>query len=216
MYELRDLFFRPWSGLASRRRLHLLIGDANLCEWAQALRVGATALVLEAIEDGSFSDWPVLRDPFDALDRLNRDPDLHVELELATGERATALEIQRRFLRAARETLAASDAPVAVWKGRILRMWEETLERLETDPNSLADRLDWVAKRGLVLDEVPDAADRRALAERGAEVLRDEGARTAADRRLRERAFRLWRTDLRYHELSPRGGYRRLERRGEV
>ena len=124
MYELRDLFFRPWSGLASRRRLHLLIGDANLCEWAQGLRVGATALVLEAIEDGSFSDWPVLCDPFDALDRLNRDPDLHVELELATGERATALEIQRRFLRAARETLAASDAPVAVWKGRILRMWE--------------------------------------------------------------------------------------------
>ena len=73
-----------------------------------------------------------------------------------------------------------------------------------------------MGKRGLVLDEVPAAADRRALAERGAEVLRDEGARTAADRRLRERAFRLWRTDLRYHELSPRGGYRRLERRGEV
>ena len=216
MYELRDLFFRPWSGLGSRRRLHLLIGDANLCEWAQALRVGATALVLEAIECGVDSSWPVLRDPFGALDALNVDPDLRVELELENGERMTALEIQRRYLDLARAAVASDDGPVPAWKTRILRMWGETLEGLEQEPDRLADRIDWIAKRRLLLEEVPDASDREALLRRAADVVREGGAESAADRRLRNLAFRLWRIDLRYHELGPRGGYRRLERQGSV
>jgi proteasome accessory factor A len=33
---------------------------------------------------------------------------------------------------------------------------------------------------------------------------------------LRDLAYRAWRVDLRYHEMSPRGGYRRLERRHRV
>ena len=216
IFELRDLFFRPWSALGTHRRLHLLIGDANLCEWAQVLRVGATALILEAIECGRFRDWPVLRDPLDALDRVNRDPDLTAELEFVSGERVTALEIQRRYLRAVRQTLAEDAGPRALWKARVLQMWEETLGLLERDPEALGDRVDWIAKRRLLLEEVPDAADRAALRGRGAEVLSAGGARTAADRRLREIAYRLLRADLRYHELSPRGGYRGLEQRGEV
>jgi proteasome accessory factor A len=216
IFELRDLFFRPWSAFGTHRRLHLLIGDANLCEWAQALRVGATALVLEAIECGRFQDWPVLRNPLDALDRVNRDLDLTAELELVSGERVTALEVQRRYLRAVRRTLAEDGGPRALWKARVLQMWEETLDLLERDPEALADRVDWIAKRRLLLDEVPDNADREALRRRGAAVLGKGGAPTAADRRLRELAYCLLRADLRYHELSPRGGYRRLERQGEV
>jgi proteasome accessory factor A len=211
IFELRDLFFRPWSALGTRRRLHLLIGDANLCEWAQVLRVGATTLVLEAIESGRIRDWPVLRDPLDALDRINRNPDLRAELELVSGERATALEIQRRYLNAVRRTLAEDAAPRAVWKARVLQMWEETLRLLERDPGALMDRVDWIAKRRLLLEEVPDRADWQALRERGPDVLGPVVPGTASDRQLREIAYRLLRADLRYHELSPRGGYRRLE-----
>jgi proteasome accessory factor A len=214
MFELRDLFFRPWSGLGSRRRLHLLIGDANLCEWTQALRVGATALVLEAIE--ARAECPNLRDPFGALDLLNCDPDLRTELELMSGERVTALEIQRRYLRAVRETLANDEEPLPSWKGRILRMWEETLAGLETGPDALGDRLDWVAKRRLLFEEVPEDGDREELRQRAPQVLREGGALTSADRRLRDQAFRLWRADLRYHELGHRGGHRKLERHGSV
>ena len=92
-------------------------------------------------------------------------------------------------------------------------MWQETLDELRRAPDSLADRIDWLAKRRLVLEEMPEAADRAALRARGAEVMRD-GARGAADLHLRDRAFRVRRVDLRFHELGPRGGARRLERRG--
>ena len=216
VFETRDLFFRPWSVLRSRRRLHLLAGDANLCEWAQALRVGATALVLEAIEANAAWDWPVLAHPLSALQRLNRDPELRVELELVDGSRATGLAIQRRYLEGVRWALAHTSSPLAVWKARVLRDWEETLDRLEHEPEALADRIDWIAKRRLLYEEIPDQRDREALRQRGASVMEDGGAHTSADRRLRDLAFRAWRLDLRYHEIGPKGGYRRLELAGSV
>jgi proteasome accessory factor A len=216
IFEMRDLFFRPWSAFQSRRRLHLMIGDANLCEWALALRVGATALVIEAIESGVEIDWPALRDPLGALRELCCDSRLRGDLELADGSRATALELQRRYLEGVRRALAEEPAPLPLWKARILRDWEETLDLLERDPGALADRVDWIAKRGLILAEVPDLRDRAALEERGAAVIENGAATLPADRRLREVAYRAWRTDLRYHELGPRGGYRKLERAGDV
>ncbi|MEE8557511.1 MAG: proteasome accessory factor PafA2 family protein, partial [Myxococcota bacterium] len=216
IFELRDLFFRPWSALGTRRRLHLLIGDANLCEWAQALRVGTTALVLEAIEEGGERDWPVLRDPLEALDRLNRTPDLDLELELEDGERVTPLEIQRRYLRQVTRVLSKTGEPLTAWKGRVLRMWAETLDLLEQDREALADRVDWIAKSLLLEEEVPSAEDWEALRVAGARLVASDSASTGADRRLRELAYQLWRVDLRYHELGPRGGYRRLEAAGRV
>jgi Pup amidohydrolase len=223
LYESRDLFFRPWSAFTSRRRLHLLLGDANLCEWAQVLRVGATALVLEAIEADPGGAWPRLADPLAALGALNRDASLAAPLELADGGRRTAVELQREYLERVR-ALLAREAPLA-WKRRVLAMWDETLALLERDPEALADRVDWIAKRALVRREVRDAEDARALERTGAALLREtqpthgpEGVPGEADepRRLRALAYRALRADLRYHELGPGGGYRRLRARDRV
>jgi Pup amidohydrolase len=220
LYESRDVFFRPWSVLSSRRRLHLLVGDANLCDFAQVLRVGATALVLEAIEAGALEPWPVLADPLGALRALNRDTGLARPLALEGGATATPLEIQRRYLAGAGRVLlrgAGGALPPAPWKARVLAMWEETLALLERDPEALGDRLDWVAKRALVLREAPVAEDRAALEARGAALLAAPSeSLDAGDRRLREIAYRVLRADLRYHELGPRGGHRQLVRRGAV
>jgi len=215
LYESRDVFFRPWSALGSRRRLHLLIGDANLCDWALVLRTGATALVLEAIETDAPADWPVLAHPLRALRALAADPALAIRYRLEDGSEATALEIQRRFLDAVREILAPRfDA--GGWRSRVLAMWEETLDLLERDPEALRDRVDWVAKRGLLRREIPDPADWEAIGREGPRVLDEPGTPADRDSRLRELAFRALRADLRYHELGPRGGHRRLEGRGEV
>ncbi len=215
VFETRDLFFRPWSVFRSRRRLHLMSGDANLCEWAQALRVGATALVLEGIESRIPWPWPRLADPLSALQALNRDVDLRLALELTDGSQATALAVQRRYLEGVRHTLGAGEG-LAPWKTRILSAWAETLNWLERDPRALADRVDWLAKRRLLDQEIPDPHDRLQLQRRGAELVGAEAPHDAADRRLRDLAFRAWRVDLRYHELGPRGGYRRLELAGRV
>jgi len=95
-------------------------------------------------------------------------------------------------------------------------MWEETLDLLERDPEALGDRIDWIAKRGLLRREIPEPADWEALGRQGAGLLSGSVSPADRDSRLRELAFRALRADLRYHELGPRGGHRRLEHRGEV
>ena len=216
LYESRDLFFRPWSAFATRRRLHLLHADANLCDWAQVLRVGTTALVLEAIEAEPGGDWPELADPLGALRALNRDPDLEGALALAAGGARSALALQRDYLERVRRALARAHAPPAAWKARVLAMWEETLDALAAGPAQLADRVDWIAKRALVEREVREGVDRRALEARGSALVADDAALDPEGRRLRALAWRALRADLRYHELGPRGGHRRLREAGRV
>lgn len=215
LFETRELFFRPWSALRARRRLHLLLGDANLCEWAQLLRVGATALVLESIESGIDFPWPRLEDPIDSLRRVGRDESLRLSLQLVDGSTASALEIQRVYL-AGVERALGPESSLEPWKRQVIGMWRETLDLLERDPDLLADRVDWIAKRRLLHGVVADPRDREILRDRGAAILREDEAQSPEDRRLRDLAYRLWRADLRYHELSPRGGYRRLEARRRI
>ena len=189
-----------------------LLADANLCDWAFVLRVGATALVLEAIESGSDERWPELAQPLQALAELNADPALERKLRLAGGDRASALEIQRAFLAGVRRSLG--EAAEQGWRGRVLAMWQETLDLLGRDPDALADRLDWLAKRRLLQREIPAAEDWQALATRGDQAL--DPAAPGADARLRDLAYRALRVDLRYHELGPRGGHRRLVQIGRA
>jgi proteasome accessory factor A len=217
IYEIRDLFFQPLELFRSQRRLHLMLGDANLCEWAQVLRVGVSALVLEALEEGDSGSgpepWPELADPLAALRTLNRDPDLQARLELADGSHATALEIQTLYLEGVRETLGGS---LQGWKARVLRDWETTLDLLARDPSQLADRVDWIAKQSLFRREIPDPEDREALRQRGGALIEGPPPEDDESRRLRDLAFRARRLDLRYHELGSRGGYRKLVRDGSV
>jgi proteasome accessory factor A len=216
LYESRDLFFRPWSAFAARRRLHLLLGDANLCDWAQVLRIGSTALVLEAIEADPDGDWPRLADPLAALRELNRDPELRGELALVCGGRRSALALQLDYIARVRAILARAAEPPADWKVRVLAMWQESLDALERDPEALADRVDWLAKRALLRRDLRESADVEALEARGAELLEATSSPDAETRRLRGLAYRVLRTDLRYHELGPAGGHRRLREQGRI
>lgn len=216
LYESRDPFFRPWSAFAKRRRLHLMLGDANLCEWAQVLRTGTTALVLEAIEAEPDAGWPVLADPLDALRAVSADVSLEGELRLVGGARSSALALQRDYLDRVRSLLARRPEPPEGWKVKVLRMWDETLALLESDPSALADRVDWIAKRSLLRREVREPADWDALAARGRALVTERPPADDEGQRLRDLAWSAWRTDLRYHELGPRGGHRRLARRGRV
>ena len=52
--------------------MHVIAGDANLSEYATALRVGATNLVVALIESG-WKTPVVLRDPVRAIKQISRD-----------------------------------------------------------------------------------------------------------------------------------------------
>lgn len=127
------------------RRLHVICGDANMSEYATALKVGATSLALDLLELGL--QTPIqLADPVRATKRVARDLTLRQPLERKGGPAVTAIEVQRIYLDEARQQLAGRDDETD-W---ILSEWQQTLDALETDPWQLTDRLDWVAKYRLL------------------------------------------------------------------
>jgi proteasome accessory factor A len=136
------------------RRLHVIIGDANLSEISTYLKVGTTALVLAMIEDGWLRQNGIelgVEHPVSALRAVSHDPTLSHQVVLRDGRRLTAVQLQMEYCEQARkhveDRLGSDVDPVTA---DVLARWETTLDRLATDPMQLAGELDWVAKLKLL------------------------------------------------------------------
>ncbi len=136
------------------RRLHVILGDANLSEISTYLKVGTTALVLAMIEDRWLTDNGIdltVDGPVAALRAVSHDPSLRHLVTLRDGRRMTAVELQMAYLEQARkhveDRLGADADPQTV---DVLVRWESVLDRLAEDPRQLAGELDWVAKLSLL------------------------------------------------------------------
>lgn len=135
----------PHADRRKYRRLHLIIGDANMCEYATALKVGTTRLVLDLIERGAMPHIE-LDQPVAAVKQLSRDPDLKAVVRLKDGRRLSAVELQAHYCEAARRELAGSDEE-SDW---LLNEWSNTLGLLSQDRSQLVGKLDWVTKQWLL------------------------------------------------------------------
>lgn len=135
----------PHADRKKYRRLHLIIGDANMCEYATALKVGTTRLVLDLIERGAAPDLD-LEQPVAAVKQLSRDPDLKAVVRLKNGQRLSAVELQAHYCEAARRELAGSDEE-SDW---LLNEWSTTLRLLSQDRSQLVGKLDWITKQWLL------------------------------------------------------------------
>ena len=127
------------------RRMHLIIGDAKMCEYATALKVGMTQLVLELIGLNR-SPKIEIEQPVVAVKHISRDSDLKAVVRQKNGQSLTGVEIQEQYYEAAEAAFAGSD-PDTDW---ILREWRQTLSLLTTDRAKLVRRLDWVTKLWLL------------------------------------------------------------------
>jgi proteasome accessory factor A len=171
------------------RRLHVIVGDANLCEVAQFLKLGSTAIVLKMIEDAFLPDMS-LRNPVAAIHEVSRDVSLTATLELADGRRMTALQLQWEYLELARKYVDREDDTPE--NREVLERWEAVLKGLGEDPMRLAAQLDWVAKLRLL------------------EGYRERDGLDWNDPKLRA-------IDLQYHDVRrDRGLYNRLAASGKV
>ncbi|MDO8362142.1 MAG: proteasome accessory factor PafA2 family protein, partial [Actinomycetota bacterium] len=134
------------------RRLHVIVGDANMSETATLVKLGATAILLAMIEDDVLGDDLVLANPVAAIRQVSHDPSLQRTILLRSGRKATALELQWELLaRAQRYQRTHGLEPVGDDVGaQVLSLWEGILAGLEHDPNSVAHQVDWVAKRRLI------------------------------------------------------------------
>ncbi len=133
------------------RRLHVIIGDANLAEVSTYLKIGTTALVLAMIEEKFISVDLGVEGPVAALRGVSHDPTLKRLVTLHDGRQLTAVQLQMEYLDLARkyvEDRYGADAdPQTV---DVLARWESVLTRLERDPMLCARELDWVAKLQLL------------------------------------------------------------------
>ncbi len=134
----------PHADPAKYRRFHVIIGDANMSEWATALKIGTTSLVLELIERGETPEIE-LADPIAATKSISRDQDHRWIAELRDGRKISAIDIQRLYLIAAQRL--GSDNAERAW---ILHEWQQALDDLERDVELMRDRVDWVAKKFLL------------------------------------------------------------------
>ena len=162
------------------RRLHVIVGDANMSEVATYLKVGTTAILLAMIEDDALGEEWRLGKPVSSIRAISHDPTLRTLIPLASGLNVTALEVQWGLLERAQKYeqshgLAAVDESVG---HDVLQRWEATLTALESDPMSLAHQVDWVAKLRLIQGQ----AERHDL--------------RPGDPRLKA-------IDLQYHDLRP-------------
>jgi proteasome accessory factor PafA2 len=175
------------------RRLHVIIGDANLAEISTYLKVGTASLVLAMIEENFLADDLAIAQPVRELHDISHDPALGHLIHLADGRTMTALQLQGEYLDRARKFVDdryGDDADEQTVD--VLTRWESVLQRLGTDPMLLAQELDWVAKLRLL------------------EGYRDRDG-------LDWDASRLQLVDLQYADIRPEKGlYNRLVSRGAM
>jgi proteasome accessory factor A len=137
----------PHADAAIYRRLHVIVGDANMSEISTYLKVGTTALVLKMIEDAFLPDLS-LATPVQSIHDVSRDLTCRQPLELADGRVLTPLAIQWEYLQRAKKWVDQGDGEG--WEAEVLERWESVLQGLEDDPMTLVGQLDWVTKYSLI------------------------------------------------------------------
>jgi proteasome accessory factor A len=181
----------PHADAERYRRLHVIVGDSNMSEYATFLKVGSAACMLRMLEDPSV----VLRDmtlenPIRAIREISHDITCRRRVRLANGREVSALDIQREYLDRALRYAETKGLPPS--RRRALDMWEHCVT---TDRERPAE----ARPRGRLGDQ--------AQPDRGV----PGPARPAA--RPRPRAL----LDLQYHDISrDRSPFYKLQDRGLV
>ena len=181
----------PHADAERYRRLHVIVGDSNMSEYATFLKVGTTSILLQMLEDpGALLRDMTLENPIKAIREISHDITCRRKVRLANGWEASALDIQSEYLARARRYHEQHGLPPQ--EERALEMWDHCLTAIEKDPLSLDRECDWVIKHNLI------------------ERFRERHGLPLSHPRVAL-------VDLQYHDVSQsRGLFYRLQSRGEV
>tara|TARA_Y100000590_G_scaffold251576_2_gene282501 strand:+ start:17556 stop:18779 length:1224 start_codon:yes stop_codon:yes gene_type:complete len=139
----------PHADAERYRRLHVIVGDSNMSEYASFLKVGACGLLLRMLEEPNviFRDM-TLENPIRAIREISHDLTCKRKVRLTNGRELSALEMQKEFLEKAH--LFAEMRELNEEEKEVIEMWEHCLNQLENDPMKLSAECDWVSKYHLV------------------------------------------------------------------
>jgi len=131
------------------RRLHVIVGDSNMSEYATFIKMGTTSLLLRMLEDPGV----VLRDmtldnPIRAIREISHDITCTRRVKLENGRELSALEIQSEYL--SRALRYAESRGLSPMEEQAIKMWEHCLTKIQVDPLSLDRECDWVIKHKMI------------------------------------------------------------------
>lgn len=173
------------------RRLHVILGDSNMNQFANFVKIGVTSVILSMVEDRS----TVLRDyslaqPMTAIRDVSRDLGDGVPITMANGRVLTALEMQMDMCERALKFIEGREVPEDYQLA--IRLWRDLLTDFARDPMSVADRVDWITKHQLI-----------------------EKMRSSEGLQLNNPRISM--LDLMYHDIDPdRGIFYRLAAKGHI
>jgi Pup amidohydrolase len=167
------------------RRLHVIVGDANMSEVANYLKTGTMAIVLSLVEDDAIDADFSLDNPVAAYRAVSRDLGCREPIRLKDGRTISPIDLQREFLALAHQYYRSREHEA--WVRDVLARWERVLDHLAEDPMQLGRELDWVIKYQLIENYM-------------------------AKHDLEWNDSRVQMIDLQYHDIRPdRGLYYKLE-----
>src|SRR5262252_6831095 len=173
------------------RRLHVIVGDANMSEFTTYLKVGTALVVLQMIEEGFLPEPLGLRNFVRVLWDIFYDPTCQVAVPMQNGTKMTAIDIQRWYHEVAQRYIAQYPDCHPTYPALVAE-WGSVLDRLASDPMQLSQEIDWVMKLHLLTNYM----------ERRGSDWHDP---------------RIAMMDLQYHDIRPEKSlYYMLERRGET
>ena len=162
------------------RRVHVIVGDANLCEVATFLKVGTTGIIMALIEDDFLDNQIKIADPVSALRKVSRDISCSEPILLENGKTASALSLQWELFERSQKYLNEFGFENAGGESSttVMEYWEKVLTCLESKPDDLFGLLDWVTKKKII-----DSYRER--------------------HNIQENDYKLAALDLQYHDLRP-------------
>ena len=180
----------PHADREKYRRLHVIVGDSNMSEFTNFLKVATTNIVLRMIEDGFIQQRFNLRNAVRAIQQISDDISCTRKIELEDGKWLSAVELQQEYLEIAKRYLEQTDSDFIT--DQTMMHWEYVLKCLSTDPMRLDQELDWVIKKKLI-------------------------DKYASSRNLAWNSAKIAMLDLQYHNIrTDQGLYYKLERDGLV
>ena len=139
----------PHADAERYRRLHVIVGDSNMSEYATFLKTGSTSILLRMLEDPSVALRDMTLDnPIRAIREISHDPTCTRRIRLASGREVSALDIQSEYLDRALKYAESRDLDPQ--EKQALQMWEHCLTQIATDPLNLTRECDWVMKHHLI------------------------------------------------------------------
>ena len=132
----------PLSDPVQYRRMHLLLGDSNMSEFATALKFGATKIAMDLVEEGKAPRIGML-DPVRACRAISHDMSMEWKVQDLDGNVLSAINVQELFHESAVREFSGRDEDTD-W---VIQEWGTLLDDLaKKDPVLVSDRLDWAAK----------------------------------------------------------------------